>query len=271
MSTISHSSTIDQFRQWFADCRFAVTAFSGGVDSSLVAWLANHLLGPERNVAVVSASPSLKLSDLDAAKTFCLQHAIPLKTIVTEELSNPSYQRNPSNRCFFCKQTLYNELESFAASIDGAWILNGTNVNDLRDYRPGLEAAKQNCVRSPLAEIGLDKLAIRRLAASLGLECWDKPASPCLSSRIPYGQQITEAKLRQVEAGEAYLIERGFPIVRLRHHGDSATIEVPPNRMNDLYEIEKDLATMLQDIGFQHYQIDAEGFVSGKLNRSIRS
>lgn len=259
----------ETLRNWFEQCPFAVTAFSGGVDSSLVAWLANAVLGPDRNIAVVSASPSLKLSDLDAAKKFCLEHGIPLKVIVTQELKNPDYFLNPSNRCFFCKKTLYTELEQFALGFDQAWILNGTNTDDLGDYRPGLEAANLFKVRSPLSESGMNKDSVRELAESLGLSCWNKPAAPCLSSRIPYGQRVTEKKLRQIEEGEAFLIEHGFPIQRLRHHGDTAIIEVPSDRIEDLLRVEKQLTAHLHSLGFEHITIDQEGFVSGKLNRVL--
>lgn len=254
---------------WFESCAYGVIAFSGGVDSSLVAWLANTITGSDRSIAVISASPSLKLSDLDDAKEFCGQHGIALKVIVTEELRNPDYFLNPTNRCFFCKHALYSELENFTATIEGAWMLNGTNADDLGDYRPGLKAATKFFVRSPLAELGMDKQAVRDLASSLGLGCWDKPASPCLSSRIPYGQRVTASKLRQIEDGEAYLNKRGFPIVRLRHFGDTARIEVPADRIDDLERIEADIVEQTKSIGFANCVLDQEGFVSGKLNRAV--
>lgn len=254
---------------WFAECPFAITAFSGGVDSSLVTWLANHLLGPERNLAVISASPSLKLSDLDEAKHFVLEHNIPLRVIVTRELENENYLLNPVNRCFFCKQTLYKELTDLATGIPGSWILNGTNTEDLGDYRPGLEAAKDHSVRSPLAECGFDKNAVRALAADLNLTCCNKPASPCLSSRIPYGLRVTPAKLRRIEAAETWLNEQGFPICRVRHLEGTARVEVPPDELEALRSLESELTSALRALGFLAVEIDPEGFVSGKLNRSI--
>lgn len=254
---------------WFAECPFAITAFSGGVDSSLAAWLANHLLGPDKNLAVISASPSLKLSDLDEAKQFAFDHHIPLRVIVTREMENENYLANPANRCFFCKQTLYKELEDLAAGIPGSWILNGTNTEDLGDYRPGLEAAKNSCVRSPLAECGFDKEAVRTLAASLNLKCWDKPASPCLSSRIPYGLRVTPAKLRRIEAAESWLNDHGFPVCRVRHLEGTARVEVPPEHLDALRALEPGLTAAMKSLGFLAAEIDPEGFVSGKLNRSI--
>lgn len=261
----------ESLRAWFKDCPFALTAFSGGVDSSLTAWLANHLMGPEKNLAVISASPSLKLSDLDAAKQFALQHRIPLKVIVTREMENENYLLNPVNRCFFCKQTLYTELKELSARYTSSWILNGTNTDDLGDYRPGLEAAENYQVRSPLAECGLDKHAVRALAAELKLECWDKPASPCLSSRIPYGLRVSPAKLRRIEAAENWLNQHGFPVCRVRHPESAARVEVPPDDIPALRSLETELRQTLKELGFLTVEIDPEGFVSGKLNRVLQS
>ena len=260
---------LSPFEAWFAECPGALVAFSGGVDSSLVAFLARALLGRGRVVAVISASPSLKLSDLDTAKAFCLTHDIPLRVIRTAELENPDYYTNPANRCYFCKHTLYSDLDAYAQEFAGWWILNGTNQDDLGDYRPGIQAGSEFQVRSPLAECGYQKPAVRALASGQGLECWDKPASPCLSSRIPYGQRVTEQKLRQIEAGEQLLNELGFPVVRVRHHGGTAVVEVPGERLADLERIADTICEQLLEFGFQAVEIDHEGFVSGKLNRAL--
>jgi pyridinium-3,5-biscarboxylic acid mononucleotide sulfurtransferase len=254
---------------WFADCPFALVAFSGGVDSSLVAYLARLHMGDARMMAVISASPSLKLSDLDAGKQFCMEHDIPLKIIETEELKNPNYAANPANRCYFCKHTLYTELQVLAKRKAPCWILNGTNTDDLGDYRPGLQAASEFEVHSPLSACGLNKEAVRTMARSLELVCWDKPASPCMSSRIPYGQEVTLKKLRQIEAGEALVMKLGFPIVRLRHHGTKAVIEIPPEDIPRLKLQERTLTQQLSILGFAETEIDDEGFVSGKLNRVL--
>lgn len=260
---------ITPFRNWFSTCPGALVAFSGGVDSSLVAILARTLLGKARVVAVISASPSLKLSDLDTAKAFCLNHDIPLKVIRTSELDNPDYFTNPANRCYFCKHTLYSDLDAYAREFEGWWILNGTNGDDLGDYRPGIQAGAEFQVRSPLVECNLRKPAVRALASSLGLECWDKPASPCLSSRIPYGQRVTEKKLRQIEAGETYLNNLGFPVVRVRHNDGKAVVEVPDEQVPALQRFADTVSEHLLGLGFQAVEIDPEGFVSGKLNRSL--
>jgi uncharacterized protein len=260
----------DSLRNWFADCPRALTAFSGGVDSSLVAVLATRLLGPERHTAVISASPSLKLSDLDEAKAFAARQRIPLTIIETRELHNPDYVLNPVNRCFFCKHTLYTELEDLARQTPGTWILNGTNTDDLGDYRPGLQAAEQFQVRSPLAECGLDKQAVRDLAAALDLDCWNKPAAPCLSSRIPYGQRVTPEKLRRIESAEAWLQRNGFDVCRVRHLDDAkARIEVPAESVPELRPLLAPMRAAFAPLGFEDVEIDPEGFVSGKLNRTI--
>ncbi len=256
-------------RRWFGECPFAVVALSGGVDSSLVSFLAHRFLGEHRNVSVISDSPSLKRSDLDAATAFCCRYGIPLEIIHTQELNNPAYASNPTNRCFYCKQTLYDDLQSVATLHADSWVLNGTNVDDLGDYRPGLKAAGDFRVRSPLSECGLDKTRVRKLARSLDLVCWDKPASPCLSSRIPYGQPVTIAKLRQIEAAEETLRQAGFPIARFRHFGPEGCIEVPAKEMARLQQEFASIEPALLKLGFDRVKIDPEGFVSGKLNRGI--
>lgn len=257
-------------KAWFRDCPFALTAFSGGVDSSLVAWLAHHFLGEEKNLAVISASPSLKLSDLDEAKEFAQGYRIPLRIIETKEMLNPDYVLNSANRCFYCKKTLYAELTTLAESFRPCWILNGTNTDDLGDYRPGLKAAAAHEVRSPLAECGLDKSQVRELAARLELRCWNKPAAPCLSSRIPYGQRVTLAKLRRIEQAEDWLHKQGFPVCRVRHIASfAARVEVEHSRVAELKTLEPELKTAFGEFGFTEVQLDEEGFVSGKLNRVL--
>ena len=260
------TQNLDRLSEWFASCPDAVIAFSGGVDSSLVAYLSRMFLGRDRTVAVISASPSLKLSDLNEGKSFCHRYDIPLQIIETKELLNPSYVANPSNRCYFCKNTLYTELDSIAGN---RLILNGTNIDDLGDYRPGLKAAKEFQVKSPLSDCNLNKNDVRELALLLNLSCWDKPASPCMSSRIPYGEQVTLEKLKQIEAGEAILEKSGFPITRLRHYGDKARIEVPKDRIKDLLEMKVSISASIENIGFSVVEFDEEGFVSGKLNEGI--
>jgi uncharacterized protein len=209
------------------------------------------------------------MSELDGARAFARRHGIPLEVIVTREMDNPNYTSNPDNRCYFCKHTLYTELDSFRERFPGWVVANGQNTDYLGDYRPGIQAAREHEVRAPLGECGIDKQTVRELAAHFNLECWDKPASPCLSSRVPYGQEVTFDKLRQIEAAEAWLNEAGYPVCRVRHFGDTAKVEVPPERLRDLQERQDEHEAAFSGIGFAQTEIDPEGFVSGKLNRVI--
>jgi len=262
-------SALERLKDWFAKTPGVLVAFSGGVDSSLVAYLAKHFLGTEKSLAVISASESLKMSELDGARKFARNHGIPLEVIVTREMENPNYSSNPSNRCYFCKQTLYVELDAMLQDYPGWCIVNGQNVDDLGDYRPGIQAAREHAIRAPLGECGIDKEMVRALAAHFNLECWDKPASPCLASRVPYGQEVTTEKLRQIERAEAVLLEAGFPVCRVRHFGDTARIEIPPEQLEQFRELAPSLKDQFHEIGFAHADLDPEGFVSGKLNRVL--
>jgi len=262
---------LHSLRDWFGECPGALVAFSGGVDSSLVAFLAQYFLGRGRTLAVISASPSLKLSDLDEAKIFANSHSLSVRVIATREMENPNYFNNPTNRCYFCKHTLYNELAGLREEFSGWWVLNGTNSDDLGDYRPGLKAADAFEVRSPLSELGIDKAGVRELAAHFQLDCWNKPASPCLSSRVPYGEQITVEKLRQIEAAEALVKSAGFAVNRVRHYGERARVEVSAEEVGKLHVFRSQIEEEIRALGFSEVEFDEEGFVSGKLNRVIEN
>ncbi|KAA5546342.1 ATP-dependent sacrificial sulfur transferase LarE [Roseiconus nitratireducens] len=256
--------------RWFDRCPEAAVAFSGGVDSALVAFWSRRVLGPGRCTAWVADSPSLKRSDLQIAERFCAEHGIPLQILETQEIQDPSYVRNSPDRCFHCKKTLYQTLISKLVEIPrDVWICSGANLDDRGDYRPGLLAAEQAAVRHPLLECGIGKRLIRELAREHGLEVWDKPASPCLSSRIPYGQPVTPEKLARIEAAEDVLAAAGFPICRVRHQGTAASVEVPSTRMGDLVACWSEIHRKLLGLGFTAAMLDPEGFVSGKLNREI--
>ncbi|WP_269527099.1 ATP-dependent sacrificial sulfur transferase LarE [Coraliomargarita parva] len=260
---------IARLERWFARCDGAITAFSGGVDSSLVAFLARHFLGPDRSLAVISASPSLKMSELEAARGFAQANDMPLEVIVSGEIEDPNYFTNPANRCYYCKDALYGELDRMRHKYPDWWVLSGANADDTYDYRPGLEAASEHAVRCPLAECRMSKEMVRAVAAHFKLSCWDKPASPCLASRIPYGQRVTVEKLRQIEKAEAWLKEAGFPINRVRHYGETARVEVPRKELAQLEAILDRMQAALAEIGFEKAEIDREGFVSGKLNQAF--
>ncbi|MEM1223546.1 MAG: ATP-dependent sacrificial sulfur transferase LarE [Verrucomicrobiota bacterium] len=260
---------LKKLEDWFGNCPGALVAFSGGVDSSLVAFLASHYLGRDRALSVISASPSLKLSDLQEAKDFARINELNLTVITTREMEDPNYFNNPTNRCYFCKHTLYDELASLRDEYPKWWVLNGTNADDHGDYRPGLKAAAEFKVRSPLADCGLSKDEVRSLAVYFGLNCWDKPASPCLASRVPYGEQITIKKLRQIEHAEAVVKAAGFEINRVRHYGEKARIEVPQDCVERLGQHRCSIEPEILALGFKVVEFDEEGFVSGKLNRAI--
>lgn len=254
---------------WFRQIRGSLTAFSGGVDSALVLFLARQFLGKANAVGCISDSPSLKRSDLAEAQAFCQRFDIRLEVVATQEIDDAAYYTNPSNRCFACKSHLYQNLSELQRRFPDFTILNGTNADDFGDYRPGLQAASKHAVRSPLADCGLNKQAVRDLAKELGLPNWDKPASPCLSSRIPYGQAVTREKLSRIEAAEAVLHRYGFTEARTRHYQDEARIEVPPERVPDLEPHLPKIEAAFRALGFAKTTLDREGLVSGKLNRAL--
>jgi uncharacterized protein len=255
---------------WFSDCPEAAVAFSGGVDSALVAYWARQCLGRERVTAWTADSPSLKRRDLELARRFCTRHDIVMRELTTNEIDNPDYASNPVNRCYFCKSSLYQALAlKLADTTHEVWVCSGANLDDQGDYRPGLRAAEEANVRHPLLECAIGKRTVRALAQEHGLELWDKPASPCLSSRIPYGQPVTREKLARIEAAESWLQGRGFPVCRVRHMGEGAVVEVPVERQAELFSVWLELRPAFLALGFNTVDVDAEGFVSGKLNRAV--
>ncbi|HEX7929042.1 MAG TPA: ATP-dependent sacrificial sulfur transferase LarE, partial [bacterium] len=211
---------------WMGGFASAITAFSGGVDSSLVAYVAHQVLGAKA-LAVTSRSESLTRDDYDLTRRLAAEWGMAYRAIKTAEIDNPNYRANPTNRCYFCKSTLYGDLETVAKAEGFAVILNGTNRDDLGDHRPGLQAAKEFEVRSPLAELAFTKADIRALAAHLGLQNAEKPQAACLSSRVPYGFAISIPVLNQIEQAEKLLKDLGFAQLRVRHHDTVARIEVP--------------------------------------------
>jgi uncharacterized protein len=266
----SATQLANRIEGWFTTIDKAVTALSGGIDSSLVAFVARKQLGKENAVAVISASVSVKQKELKDARNFCQQFDIVLNEIDAKEIENNHYRENLVNRCFFCKSVLYIEMEKFIMKeFKGYYILNGNNFSDIGDFRPGLKAAKDHKVLSPLTECKFTKDDIRKVARWYGLPNWSKPASPCLSSRFPYGEVITVEKLKMVEKAEDLLNLHGFDDVRVRFVNNSARIEVHADRISELQVIFSKLAPEIKSIGFKNCEIDLEGLVSGKMNRDI--
>jgi len=259
-----------QLVQIFAEMGRVVVAYSGGIDSSLVAKLAWDLLG-EGALAVTAASPALLPEDLEEAIWQAEYIGIRHQVIQTQELQDPRYAANPPNRCYFCKSYLHDTLLQLAKTQGYDHVVDGLNADDLADYRPGVQAARERGVRSPLAEVGMSKLEVRQLSRHLGLPWWDKPAQPCLSSRFPYGEVITAEKLRRVGLAERYLRSLGWREVRVRSEKDTARIELPPHQILEFVQ-KTDLAALvktLQSFGYLYVSLDLEGYRSGKLNRAL--
>ena len=245
-----------------------IVAFSGGVDSSLVAYLANEVLG-NKALAITSGSASLRRSDLMLTQELAAKWGMAHRTITTDELTKAAYRQNPINRCFHCKTSLYVELREIADREGFSEILNGTNCDDLGDHRPGLIAADDHGVKSPLVDAGFTKRDIRQLADHIGLENAQKPQAACLSSRFPYGTAINEQLLSQVEQAENVLLELGFSQFRVRHHGEVARLELLPIEFPKAIELGSQIESALKECGYKFVAMDLRGFRSGSLNEGI--
>ncbi|MDA1052301.1 MAG: ATP-dependent sacrificial sulfur transferase LarE [Planctomycetota bacterium] len=247
-------------------------AFSAGVDSTVVAKAAHLALG-EKAVAVTGTSASLAAGELDEARSLAERIAIRHVVISTDEFANSSYTQNAPDRCYHCKTELYTQLDGLTDRLGVEVVLNGANIDDASDYRPGMKAAAEHHVRSPLAECGFTKADVRALAEAWGLPVGDKPATPCLSSRVAYGEEVTPERLRMIDGAEQLLREQGLRNVRVRYHrGDLARIEVPADEIAKLVSAatRSVLAGQLRQLGFKFVTIDLEGFRSGSLNSLVQ-
>lgn len=245
----------------------AIIAFSGGVDSAYLAYVAADELGA-RALAVTGESPSYPDFQRQDVLAIIERFSLPHRFINTEEIHDPNYQANPANRCYFCKHELFSKLAAIAEAEGYEAICDGNNADDVGDYRPGRQAARELSVRSPLIEAGLSKAEIRQLAQAADIPVWDRPASACLSSRIPYGMPVTIQKLSAIERGEARLRQLGFQQMRVRHHGEIARIEIAQEEMPRALNVEMAgrISAAFKELGFKFVALDLEGYRTGALN-----
>ena len=244
-----------------------MVAYSGGVDSAFLAATAHRVLG-SRMLAVLADSPSLARRDLDQARAFAQSIGMPLHIVNTDELERPEYARNDADRCFHCKDELFVSMRSLGATLGYSTIAYGMNVDDTRDFRPGQRAAKDHAVLAPLADAGLTKIEIRTLAKAAGYPLWDRPAAPCLSSRIEYGRTVTREVLSQVEQAEESLRQLGFRELRVRHHGPLARVELARTELPRALAVDMldAISAAVKKAGFQYVTLDCTGFRSGSMN-----
>lgn len=257
---------LDLLRRHLLGCGRVLLGYSGGVDSALLAVVARQALGPDRFLAVVGRSASYPEAQWRAAVDLAGRYDLPLLEVDTGELADPRYLGNSSNRCYFCKTELWARLGEVASAGGFDTIVDGTNADDLGEHRPGLRAADEHGIRSPLAELGWSKADVREASRTLGLPTWDAPAAPCLSSRVAYGIAITPRRLRQVEDGEAYLRALGVTgDLRVRHHGDRARLELAPDQMARVRHEWTAVERFFGDLGFAAVELDPAGYRRGGL------
>ena len=264
------NAKLDRMRAIFAPMRSVIVAFSGGVDSSLVLKVAHDTLG-DRVLALTTTSPTMPDEDRDSALAMAHQIGARHAVVDSNELEIPGYAANPINRCYLCKHNLFTVCEAKGAELGIDEIVDGLNLDDLHDYRPGMQAASEKRVRHPLVEAEMTKADVRAVSRAMGLPTWDRPASPCLSSRFPYGTEITPEGLAKVAAGEKLLHSMGFAIARVRYHGDVARLELEQGEIARVFEpaIRDNIDREFKKIGFRFVAIDLKGFRSGSLNEGL--
>ena len=269
--TAADQGQLDRLRQRIRQFDRVCVAYSGGVDSALVAAIAQEQLA-EAALAVTGISPALAPHLREEARLQAQWLGITHQEVLTAELQDPAYATNPTDRCYACKRELHRHLAEISRAAAGAQVLDGVNHDDLGDHRPGIDAAREAGVCSPLAELQIDKASVRRFSKALGFPWWDKPAQPCLASRFPYGEGITASRLSRVAQAERWLQQRGFDQVRVRSQGETARIEVPAARLAELMQegLRQELVQVFLQFGFTAVSLDLEGLVSGKLNRSLQ-
>ncbi|MCM3652594.1 ATP-dependent sacrificial sulfur transferase LarE [Metabacillus litoralis] len=246
-----------------------VVAFSGGVDSTFLLKAALEFLGPERVLAITADSETYPVREKEAAIALAKELEAPHVVIHTSELAIPGYAENPTNRCYFCKNSLFDHLIPIAKERGYEHVIFGAIADDLGEHRPGLLAAHEQGVRAPLLEANMKKSEIRHLSRQFGLSTWDKPSFACLSSRIPYGEEITAQKLSMIDQAEDFLIQNGFWQVRVRQHENLARIEVPASNLAEVLAVADTIHTKLEEIGYTYITLDLKGYRSGSLNEVL--
>jgi len=267
---LSFENKLENLKEFISNYTSAIIAYSGGIDSSLIAQLANNVLGKKNTLVVIAVSPSLNNKEFKLATNLAKMNNWNYKPIYTQEFSNDNYLKNDLSRCFYCKFELYEKLEKIFEEEEYQAIFNGTNFDDLGDFRPGLDAAKKKNIVSPLVKCKINKNEVRQIAKLIGLPNWDKPAQPCLSSRVPYGVRISMDNLKKIERSENFLSDLGFLNFRVRMHGDLAKIEVSEDDFVKFsnHHLREKIIKNFKKFGFKFVSLDLKFFSSGNLSRA---
>lgn len=269
---MADNKTIDKFNQLKSELKKlkkVVVAFSYGVDSTFLLHTAYSVLG-ENVLAVTADSETLARRELSGAKAFCDRHNIPLKLVNSKEVDQPEFIKNDTDRCYYCKKELFTILSDIAGEYKAENVIEGSNADDVGDYRPGMKAIKELGILSPLKDAGLTKNEIRELSKEAGLETWNKQAMACLSSRFPYGTSIDKKTLQKIEECEDFLYENDFKIFRVRHYGDTARIEISEDELHKAVDLRDEIVNKFKENGYAFVTLDLSGFKSGSLNYKIK-